>query len=165
MAWTNAQKALAAQACKAAGLDESSRRLILMQFPHARITRDGRAAAEPTSTSPLLNNSDFEQFMAIVEEEAGGQVVLPAKAYEPGHFARKADDDLARMRGLVHRIDAALLTDRPDIWHAQSLAGWIAKRVTRDRTDQLAELTYQELHALINGLRNFARNSGLTLAA
>ena len=156
MAWSNQQKQIAVRACKAAGIDEEQRReMILRHFPNARLP-DGRIS----STAAKLNNEDFEQFMAIVETHAGGQVLHFTRAYWQGH----AQDRWQRMRHRALAIAADLEAAgrlHPD---GVGLRGWIAKRVTQGQTDQIEALDYHQLRALIVSLDSYARQNGVTLA-
>ena len=95
--------------------------------------------------------------MAIIERQAGGQIVLARKTYEPGHFQAKADDQLQRMRHLAHRLadaleDATLLEPG-----RQGVRAWIHKYVREGAGGAIEALDYIELHKLINGLRAYAR--------
>lgn len=161
MAWTNVQKQIAARACQAAGIDDEQRRFLLRQFPRAKFDREGKPCPEPTSTSQRLNNSDFEQFMSMVERQAGGCVLHFSKDY----WSKKAAGDLSRMRHLVESIDVELAAQAPKVWRHDSLAGWIRARITRGETDQLAALNYDQLEACILSLRSFARQHGVVLDA
>ena len=156
MAWTNQQKQIAARACKAAGIGEEHRRLILMNIDHARMP-DGRV----TSTAPKLNNADFEQFMAIVEQAAGGQVLHFTQDYWQGC----AVDSLRRMRYHATKLAADLEAGGHLFPNGIGLAGWISKRVTRGETDQLSELDYQQLRALIVGLEAYTRQRAALVPA
>ncbi len=156
MAWTNQQKQIAVRACKAAGIGEEHRRLILMNLNHARLP-DGRV----TSTAPKLNNADFEQFMAIVEQAAGGQVLHFTKDY----WAESAADSLSRMRHKVKELAAALEAAGHLVPNGIGLAGWIEKRVSQGATDQLSELDYQQLRALIVGLGAYTRQRAALVPA
>lgn len=156
MAWTNTQKQIAARACKAACVSEEQRRdVILRNFAHARLP-DGRIS----STAPKLDNQDFEQFMALVENYAGGQILH----FTRGYWRTHADDRNARLRHRATTIAAAM--ESAGIFPAggAGLAGWIAKRVTDGATDKLAELDYHGLMALILGMTAFARQRQVALA-
>jgi hypothetical protein len=147
MPWSKDQKRVAAVAARSAGLDDEARRLVLRQFPRA--VHRGRV----TSTSPRLNQSDFEQYMAILERSAGGRL----DRWPPHHWQRKADDDRARMRRLVRSLefgrqrDGALRTDAMTWARAR-----IATVGDQDKRD-LAQLDHHELSALINQLQAFSR--------
>jgi len=157
MAWTNQQKQIAVRACRAAGIREEQRRdMILRNMANARLP-DGRV----TSTAPKLTNADFEQFMAIVEQSAGGQILHFTKDY----WQTGAADSLGRMR---HKVKA-LATELEGAGHLAAngvgLAGWISKRVTRGETDRLEELDYQGLRALILGLGAYIRQRAALVPA
>src|SRR5439155_5054854 len=157
MAWTNKQKQIAARACQAAHIsDEQRRDMILRNFAHAH-TPDGRI----TSTAPKLTNQDYEQFMAIVESYAGGQILHFTRDYWRDHAA----DQYARMRHRAGAIAAEL--ERAGIFKPDSegLRGWIFKRVAGGETNQLADLDYQQLLALILGLQAFAAQRAVAIPA
>lgn len=153
MAWTNRQKQIAVRAFRAAGLEDTYRKLVLRQFTNAMFDAQGRNVDEPTSTSKRLTNQDFEQFMAIIERSCGGKVMH----FQPGYWREKAGDHLHRMRHRVGRIVHVLEISgwlKPD---GVGLAGWILKRVTGGETDRIEQLDYHRLSALLNGLTNYAR--------
>lgn len=163
MTWTATQKALAARACQAAGIDDDHRRLLLRQF------RNSLVHGEPTSTSPKLNQSDFEQFMAHVESFAGGQICLRdgdgrvTREFSRGYWGNKASDDLQRVRFTARRT-VELVTSR-GIITPDGVKAWISSRVSNGRSDSIEELNGQELHALINGMRALAMRHGTPLTA
>lgn len=165
MAWTDLQKQIAVRACSAAGLTDERRKLILRQLWRSMFDRQGKAIAEPSSTSLKLNNSDFEHFMAIVERFSGGQVkTIDSRTGQPsfslGYWQRKAADDLARMRGFVRKIETTLVLER--IFEEESsLLGWIKSRVCDGQAKALDDLDFGELYALIEGLKAFALRHGI----
>lgn len=163
MAWTTAQKRLAAMACRAAGIDDDHRKLILRQFDHAHYDAAGKRSTEPSSKSKRLTNADFDQFIAILERSAGGQLKTGNRTYPPTHFQDKADDVLARVRFKAQAIADALVAAGVFDREGVSLAGWISKRVAQGEKDRLAQLDYHELHALITGLTAFAKGRGVPL--
>jgi hypothetical protein len=152
-------------AWKSLRLPDQYRKLTSRQLPNSMYDADGREADEPSGTSKRLTNSDFETFMAIVERHAGDQVKTATKTYPVHHWLHKADDRLQRMRHYAQQLADALadagLLDAAGV----GLAGWISRRVTDGRTDRLADLEYHELHALINGLRAYARRNGVAVKA
>jgi hypothetical protein len=153
MPWTSKQKQLAVRACHAARIDEDQRRdLILRNFANARLP-DGRIS----STSSRLNNSDFEQFMAIVESYAGGQVLHFTRRYWQG----QARDRYHRMRARALAIAAEL--EARGLLHAggAGLAGWIQNRVTRGATARIEDLDYHGLLALNLSPAAYARQHGI----
>ncbi len=155
MAWTNTQKQIAARACQAAGIsDEQRRDMILRHFAHAHA-----AGGRVTSTAPRLNNTDFEQFMAIVERHAGGKVLH----FTEGYWAAHAADQYARMRRRALQAAAALEAAGKLAPGGVGLAGWISKRVARGDTDRIEALDYHGLLALILGLEAYARQNGVEL--
>ncbi len=164
MAWTNAQKSLFAQACKTIGYGQEQRHMVLSSFRNAT----SASTDHPTSTSKRLNNADFEHAMAIVENASGGHIkvkwtVSGKLRFGALHFARKADDDLARMRRLAGAIVAQLEASGNLEPNGVGLAGWIEKRITRGRTNRIDQLTYKEMHALINSLRSYSNDHGVKL--
>lgn len=155
MAWTNKQKQLAVRACREANVsDEQRRDMILRHFARAK-TPDGSIS----STSPKLNNADFEQFMAIVERHGGGKLLHFSRDY----WQRKAVDQHQRMR--AHALAVAEELERHGQLHpgGVGLRGWISRRVTNGQTDQIHELDYHGLLSLILGLHAFARQRGVDL--
>jgi hypothetical protein len=149
MAWSNQQKQIAVRACKAAGIsDEQRRDMILRNIDHARLP-DGRV----TSAAPKLNNADFEQFMAIVEQAAGGQILHFTRDY----WVKSAADSLSRLRYKAKSLAAELEAAGHLVPHGVGLAGWIEKRVSQGATNRLEELDYQQLRALIVGLSAYGR--------
>jgi hypothetical protein len=155
MSWTNTQKQIAARACKAARISEEQRRdMILRNFANAH-TSDDRI----TSTAPKLTNKDYEQFMAIVENFAGGQILH----FSRGYWAKCAADEFARMRYRVNAINTAL--EAAGVFNADGagLRGWISKRVTRGQTDSIEDLDFHGLNALILGLEAFAAQRGVAV--
>lgn len=156
MAWTNTQKQIAVRACNAARISEEQRReMILRHFAHAAMP-DGRIS----STAPRLNNEDYEQFMAIVESYAGGQVLH----FTRGYWQQHAQDRYQRMRCKAMKIAAALET--AGFLHADGagLRGWIEHRVTAGQHDRIEQLDYHGLLALITSLSAYAKQRGVELA-
>lgn len=155
MAWTNQQKQIAVRACKAARIsDEQRRDMILRHFEHATMT-DGRIS----STSLRLTNEDFEQFMAIVESHAGGQVLHFTRDYWRSH----AQDHYARMRHRVASIARQLESAGALHPGGVGLSGWISKRVTQGACDSIEQLDYHGLLALMISLTSYARQRGVAL--
>jgi len=161
MPWSKRQKSTAMAACKAHGISDDYRRLMLRQFNNAFYDRHGRPQDEPSSSSAKLTNGDFEQFMGLVERMAGGQVKLPGGGYSAGYWQAKAEDRLQRMRDLVERLAAALEAAELIDGDGAGLARWISRQAKDQRTDQLTDLDYDELHRVINGLRSLARRHGV----
>jgi hypothetical protein len=148
MAWTKTQKQIAVRACIAAKIGEEQRRdMILRHFANARM-QDGRIS----STAPNLSNRDYEQFMAIVENYAGGQVLH----FTRGYWSKCAADQHARLRFRVRNINDSLVAAGLFTPDGESLRGWISKRVTKGMTDRAEELDYHGLMALTLGLEAFA---------
>jgi len=165
MSWTNAQKSLFAQACAAIGYGPDQRRTVLSGFRNAICG----GTDHPTSTSRKLNNADFEHAMAIIEQLSGGQLKLRYKdsgrfRYGMLHFARKADDDLSRMRRMAGAIARQLEQAGNLEPNGVGLAGWIKTRVTDGRTDRIDPLNYTELYNLIEGLKAYARRHNVRTA-
>lgn len=153
MPWSKKQKALAVQSCRAAGIGDEHRKLILRQTPNAVNKRTG----EPSSTSSRLDDRDFEQFMAIVERASGGTI----KGYAPAYWTRSADDYLQRMRCRARRHVCDLVAAGKLADVEQSLRGWIRNRVCKGEHKPLEALDYDELRALICGLQAYARQESV----
>lgn len=148
MAWTNKQKQLAVQACRAAGIGEEQRReLILRHFENARYKGD------VTSTSPHLTHQDFAEFMAIVERYAGGRILH----FTPRYWQASAEDQLQRMRHRVAELAAELEACGRLEPGGAGLAGWISKRVSRGQADRVEELDFHQMRALILQLEAYRR--------
>jgi len=156
MAWTNPQKQIAVRACRAAGIGEEHRRLILMNLDNVRLL-DSRIS----STSKQLTHADCEQFMAIVEHHAGGQILHFTKDY----CQRGAADSIGRMRHKVRELAAELEAAGHLAANGVGLCGWISKCMTRGETDRLEELDYQQLRALITGLEAYTRQRAALVPA
>lgn len=159
MPWSNTQKQIAVRAARVAGLADEYRRLVLRQFPNSLFDEEGAPSREPSSKSAKLTNADFEGFMGVIEYHAGGQIQGGGLSYSRGYWQAKAADPLQRVRHLAARIAAALVNAGK--LEGDGLASWIPRHVTGGRPAGLAELSGRELHALINGLRGFARNAGV----
>ncbi len=153
MGWTKPQKGIAVRACRAAGIDDEARALILGQIPDHRATHQGRI----TSTSPKLTNWDFEFFMAHVESFAGGQILHYSKHY----WHNQSKSGLSRLRHkaetLARRLEAAGFLEK----NGEGLRGWIKSRVTRGLSSDLNSLDIDGLHALIEGLKAFIERKGV----
>jgi len=156
MAWTNEQKRVAVMACRAAGLSDEQRKMILASIDNARL-HDGRV----TSTAAKLNNADFESFMAIMELHTGGAVLH----FSRGYWQDCARDSLGRMRHKALAIARELEAAGYLAGNGIGLRGWISKRVTRGETDQISELDYQGLRALIVGLEAYSRQRAALVPA
>jgi hypothetical protein len=154
MAWTIKQKQLAVRACRAAGISEEQRTdMILRNFPRAQHKGD------ITSTSPKLNNQDYEAFMAIVERFAGGKVLHCTQ----GFWQASAADSLSRMRFKAARLASALEVQGKLQPNGVGLAGWIEKRVSGGATRKMEELDFHGMVALILGLEAYARQSQIDI--
>lgn len=149
MSWSTRQKKLAHMACRAAGIDDNSRHLLLHQL-------GGRAIVDgcPTSTSPRLAHEDFEKFMSMVEDYSGGQVLN----YEPGYwdnafingpYGRK----LHRALKLSHQLQDA---GGPD---GDSVAGVIAKAIGREYVT-MHHLDRDELGKAIDAMTAVIKRKG-----
>jgi len=90
--------------------------------------------------------------MAIVESYAGGQILH----FSRGYWQRGAADEFARLRNRAERLNAALESAGVFAVDGAGLRGWISKRVTKGATDQIGDLDYHGLMALILGLEAFA---------
>lgn len=139
-------------ACKAAGINEAQRRDVILRNI-ANAEHDG----DITSTSPRLTDADFEKFMAIVEQHAGGTIL----SFSPGHWQAHATDRYSRMRYRVERIAQAIRD--AGLFHAQSLEGWIKARVTKGLPAELSALDFNQLQALLLQLQAFAKQRGIAL--
>ena len=160
MSWTTKQRQTFAVACKRAGIPEDHRKLILRQFDGALYDERGRATGEPSSRSRYLNNSDFEQAMAVVEKSAGGQV----PGFSPEYWQEQSVADLQRFRHRILQYVDQL--ERAGLLYAggRGLQGWIRKRVD-SQTDRIEDLDYHGLRALYDGLRAYGQRHGQRVPA
>lgn len=160
--WTPSQISLAAQIAKAAGWDDDARQLVLLQLGNHAVHED-----RITSTSPKLTNSDFEFYASIAERSMGGQVILKRAngtiyhKWPYHHFMHKANDHLDRMRRYALTIAQQLEATghlEPD---GAGLRGWIYSRVSQKTTDDIEQLEWGQLNALVRSLQSFARRCGV----
>jgi hypothetical protein len=156
MAWTKTQKQLAVRACREAGISEEQRvDMILRNFTNAH------HGGDITSTSPKLSNTDYEAFMAIVENYAGGKVLH----FTEGYWRKHAGDGLGRMRCKALALAAELERHGKLLPDGVGLCGWINKRVSGGQFNRVEELDYHGLLALILGLQSYARQQLVQLAS
>ena len=154
--WTAKQKQLAARACLAAGIDDHTRRdVILRNFTRAWV--DGKI----TSTAPRLSNQDFASFMSIIERYAGGKILH----FTAGYWERCAIDVLHRMRYKARRLALDLEAKGKLAPDGVGLAGWINKRVSGGEVNRLEDLDYHGLVALILQLSAYARQRPVAATA
>lgn len=148
MAWTKPQKMRFAEACRAIGLDAEARHEVLSVLPNAHCGK-----THPTSTSPKLNNGDFERAMAIVEAQTPGQrIVLKTKTWGALHFARKVQGDTSRMNRRVRHLVDAIKAKVPSF----DLPAFISRQTGGDK-DRVELLEYRETQKLIEALKGCCR--------
>lgn len=159
MPWTDKQKQIFARACSAAGIDDDQRRLILRQSSRSLYDRKGRAVDQPTSTSLRLNQSDYDQAMATVETYSGGQIKAKDRdgnyLFTWGYWSGQAAGETRRQRHMVDRIVNTLEAEGIFQADGSSLANWIRERVTAGRTENIDDLTKDEMLNLIEGLKAY----------
>jgi len=171
MAWSSAQKSLAARAClrRMDGDAEAAREYrerILSQraWFGNRAVHQGRV----TSTSPRLNHQDFERFMAVLEEDLGGVIPIGGKdgdGFAPDYWGKRSGDPDRMLRWKVQQAAKAL--ERTPGRDGQpllapggaGLAGWI-ERTTGGRTACVDELTRIELGNVFEGLKSYGQRHG-----
>lgn len=157
MAWTAKQVQLAVMACRQAGIDDAARKLILRQFPHALFNRQGIPVSDPSSTSARLDNADFEDFMAIVEDRAGGKILH----FTPGYFGDKVGSRSVhaneRMGSKIRELYRAYLLQGDGRYRLEGLV-W---RFSAQRTSQVDELKPREAWNLIEMLKNLRKSQGV----
>lgn len=154
MPWTNKQKQLAARVCRAAGINDDQRRDVLL-----RSFQNAHYKGDITSTSPKLTAHDFEAFMAVVERQAGGQLLN----YTANFWQRAAADWLSRMRFRARQIAATLEASGKLAPGGVGLSGWIEKRVSGGTAWRVEELEYHGLLALILQLSAYAKQNAVHL--
>lgn len=157
MPWSNKQKQIAVRACRQAGIDDAVRKLLLRQLPHAVV--DG----QPTSTAGALDNKDFERFMALVEDRAGGKVLHFTSSYWGDKAASRSTSASERQ---AHKIN--LLYREYSSQDAGGLTGHgiygltgLVRRMSAQRTGRIEELTPSEAHNLIELLGALIKRRGL----
>lgn len=153
MSWTRDQIQTAAISARSAGLDDAGRYLILRQLSNSKFDALGKATDQPSSKSKRLSQADFEIYMSICEAQAGGQL----KGWPMAHWHKKAQDEFARMRRYAGEIGHQLHIHGVQGWNdpLMALPGWIKARVNPNK-DDINILDWDEMHALINGLRAVA---------
>lgn len=157
MAWSSQQRQLAARAWKETRQDDALRKVLLRQFPRAMFDAQGVPSTEPSSKSPRLTQTDYEMYMAHVETMAGGQLKGHARgkwnealAKEGGRLAWKIQDTWGRLAG----AGAVTLTGLP---------AWIERMYPGEGNTPLQQLDAQQLVAIYEGLKAFARRRGVRL--
>lgn len=150
MPWTAKQKQTAVIICKQVGIDNDIRKLILRQLPNAIPSGGG----EPSSTAKALNQRDFERFMAIVEDRAGGKL----NGFDRGHFASKvasqstnaSERQAQKIRELYDELCA-----RGGKLPGAGIYGFdgLVRKVTNNRTVALEQLTPREASNMIGMLQ------------
>ncbi len=160
--------------CRGRVCDEH-RRLILGYADfggRAFFDRHGNRTRVASSTSARLTNRDFETFMSIVEDFAGGNL----ERFPAGYWEKRANEGTRRrMRFHVQRLANTLelhcYSDAdahlPDIDRRRvlepdgaGLRNWV-RNMTKGRTDQLDECAEGELYALAEGLKAYGRRHGV----
>jgi len=161
MPWSDKQKQIAVRACKAAGIRDESRKLLLLQTQNSLFDREGRAAEHPSSTSLRLNNSDFDHHMATIEIASSGRIKTTDGAgkfiYSWGYWSGQFAGETRRQKNLIVRIVNTLELEGIFKHDGSSLANWIRTRVTAGRTDRLDDLTPDETSKLIEGLKAYCK--------
>lgn len=160
--WSNKQKQIAGMACTEAGIDDAERKFILRQFRRAMFDRDGNAATEPSSTSPKLTNADFERFMAIVEDRAGGKVLHFTAGYWQGKSASRSTHASERQAHRIHELydQFARQTAGGLRGHGTYGLDGLIRRVSNGRTHVPEKLTPREGHNMIEMLSDLIRRRG-----
>jgi hypothetical protein len=162
MPWTKTQIQIAARACRDGGIADEHRKLILRQLPHALFDRSGGASKAPSSTSAKLTNSDFERFMATVEDYCGGQVKIPGRGrvylYVRGHWSVRSSDPSRRLRHKAGELVRRLEADGRLEPRGVGVRGWIRKYISPDASG-IDDLVCDQLHALIHGLTAYCRRT------
>lgn len=155
MAWTDKQKQIAVRACRQAGLDDAARMMLLRQIRNAMFTSAGVPANDPSSTSSKLTNADFERFMAIVEDRAGGRVLNFSQNYWQEKAGSRSDNVNERMAWKIKELYRVYESQQAGGLEGHGIYGLegLVSRFSSHRTRELDELTPKEAWNLIEMLK------------
>lgn len=128
MPWAKKQRMTAGIAARSASWNQQQREMVLRGFGN-RAMFGGRV----TSTSPRLNNDDFEIYMAIAEAACNGQ--LPG--YAIAHWQTRAEASLRRQLRKIGAM-ADQLADEGHLAEAQ--INGVIGRATSHAAESLQEL-------------------------
>lgn len=149
--WTNGNKQLfvlaAKQVAKVTGQDaDDIRYMLLRQCGDRAKLPNGRVS----STSPRLNQLDFEQCLAVLESTLDMWGQEPKLLdFKPWHFSeRSVENGEQRLRWLVSQWDQAAMRHIRD-WNENSLGGFVWKQYEKT----LKELDNAELLKLIEAMK------------
>jgi|GEM_PF-1811393 len=162
MPWSKKQKQIAGMACGQAGVDNDARKLILRQFRNAFFNVQGMPVSDPTSTSSKLENKDFERFMAILEDRAGGRILH----FTPNYFQEKAgtrsDSVNERMAWKIRELYRTYESQKAGGLEGHGIYGLdgLVSRFSSHRTRELDELTPKEAWNLIEMLKALVDRRG-----
>lgn len=162
MAWTNEQKKIAAIAAREAKISDEHRKLILGRFDgRAFFDRYGNQTESASSTSKQLTNADFEQFMACVEQVAGGKLSRWSQRYWQTKSITGPTDRLRHLaRRIVETLTISFDAERKRLLEPKGvgLAGWVDRMFADKRFDELNE---RELSKLIESLKAYGERHGV----
>lgn len=154
--WTSKQRQIAGMACKHAGLDDAARKLVLRQFPNALLP----GSKEPSSTSEMLTQRDFERFMAIVEDRAGGHL----RGFTSGYWQEKAGlrSQVAseRMAAKIRALYADYQAQPPEVDGGRYRLDGLVYRMSGQTTSAPEEMTPKDAWNLIEMLKALIARRG-----
>lgn len=158
MAWQPKQKGMFVRACKAVGINDEQRKMILSQC-NQRAIHKGRI----TSTSPKLTQADYDHCMSVVEGVGNGQIKVRdgrdgKLLYKPGYFAQTDEAQCRRLRFIAMHIARHLFVGNEKQCR-NDLDEWIDSSVRGGRCMKLEQLTLKQLQDLCNGLKASAKRN------
>jgi hypothetical protein len=162
MPWSKKQKQIAGMACGQAGVDNDARKLILRQFRNAFFNVQGMPVSDPTSTSSKLENKDFERFMAILEDRAGGRVLNFSPNYWQEKAGSRSDNVNERMAWKARELYRTYESQQAGGLHGHGIYGLdgLVSRFSAHRTRVLEELTPKEAWNLVEMLKDLVSRRG-----
>jgi len=164
MAWSNLQKSLLMQACKAVKVSDEQRKMIMSRLDNAR-DKHGRI----TATSPKLNNGDYEYVMAVLERMMPYPHQLPLRhkdsgkcRWPGGYWQDQMARELDRMRVIAIKRVALLSNTGLEKYQDKQASmkrfiTWMTKNREESQTDDLMVLDYTWLQKVLNGLSSACR--------
>jgi hypothetical protein len=155
MPWTKKQRQIAGMACRDAGIDDAARKLLLRQLPNAMFNAGGVPVGDPSSTSPRLSQADFERFMAVIEDRAGGKLLNYSAHYwqdKAGSRSTVANERMTTKIMSLYREYESQECGGLDGHGIYGLDG-LVRRFSNQRTAVIEELQPKEAWNLIEMLK------------